>query len=202
MVYTLSGGFIWLNIFFAPVFVLTPALNALFLKHPIGDQIVAALPVPVSKVPHLMIVAMIALAAIPNFLVIFYISLFRKGGYDNNNPRENHPAFLDKHGFAARNKAAHFNTLENLPLFIGCIYIAQSLGLAELTVAKMTTFYIICRTLFNIVYAFNFDLLRTYLFVVSLGGAVMMACMAIFPSFDLVAWFDAQVAMSGLKLEL
>jgi uncharacterized MAPEG superfamily protein len=160
MVYTLSGGFIWVVLMITPMIIAAPVLNVLFIKSSISSALLAALPTTVEKIPYLMLLAMVLLAFAANLPVIFYIASVAKDGYDNNTPRKTQADFLNKHPLMLRLKSAHLNTQENLPLLAVSIFVATSLNLDKLIIAKMTLFYMLNRAVFVVAYALNIDVIR------------------------------------------
>jgi uncharacterized MAPEG superfamily protein len=202
MVYTLSGGFIWVNLFITPMLLVSPVVISAFLKSSLSAELVQAVPVPEEKVPFLMLLAMVLLGFASNTIVVFYIAAFRKGGYDNNTPRTSQPDFLANNGFAARMKAAHANTYENLPIFAVAVYTAISLSLDKLILAKMCVFYILNRVAFIFCYGLNIDILRTFVYLVSFFTTVFMMAMSIFPEFNLDEEVSSLLAVLPMKIEL
>jgi uncharacterized MAPEG superfamily protein len=220
--YTVSGGIVWVITMLIPMLVAAPVISALFVNSSLSSFLVAALPTTVERVPHLMLLVMVLLAfginmpvilyigerALPSFFLLFCVPSFfflfrtaavRERGYDNSTPRRSQAYFLNKeHGLAFRLKSAHLNTSENIPTMTAAIFIATSLDLDKVLVAKMTVFYIINRILYVVFYALNIDFLRTFAFIVSFVGMVIMMILAIFPS----ALFDNILANLPMNLEL
>lgn len=192
----------WLNITFPPIIIGSLVGMSKFLRDPISDQLLAQMPVDADKVPFLAMMVMILLAFFANLVVIFYIAIFRKGGYDNNHPREEQAKFLQNHGFAARMKAAHNNTNENLPALAAGIFTAISLGLDKVLTAKMCIFYMINRIIFVVTYGLNLDLVRTVVYVMGFFTVLMMMAMSIFPEFNLHTEVDNLLAALPVKIEL
>ena len=187
---------------FPPIIIGTPILISKFLRHPVSEQLLAEMPVDADKVPFLALFVMILIAFFSNLVVVFYIAIFRKNGYDNNNPREEQPKFLANHGFASRMKAAHNNTNENLPHLAVAIYTAISLGLDKVLTAKMCIFYIINRLIFVVTYGINLDAVRTISYVAAFFTGLIMMAMAIFPAFNLHTEVDNLLAALPMKIEL
>jgi len=201
-VYTLSGGFIWINLFIAPMLIGAPICISLFCKHPISDQLLKQVPVAVDKVPYLMMLGMVFMQFVCNIVCVMYIAAFRQGGYDNNTPREAQPKFLENHKFAARMKAAHFNTLEQIPIFATACFTAILLKLDPVLTAKLALLHNLSRVVYIVTYGLNIDIVRTFVFVVGFFSCIFMSAMAIFPGFSLDATIAPMLAALPIKLEL
>ena len=71
--------------------------NVLFVKSAISNQLITMLPVPVEKVPALVIIAMVILSVATGIFVIIFVNIFA-GGYDNSLPRKvKGPALADSY---------------------------------------------------------------------------------------------------------
>ena len=154
----------------------------LFVKSAISDQLVTALPVPVEKVPALVVIAMVVLAVATGLLVILGLNLFA-GGYDNSQPRKmKGPALADSYPSLFRLQSAHNNTIECLAMIAACFWAATTHSLDALLFAKLALVILASRLLYVVVYVLDEDFLRTGCFILAITGMTDIAIGAVFPS--------------------
>jgi len=77
-------------------------------------------------------------------------------------------------GLAGRALRAHYNMLENLPLFIALILVAQVAGRSNSTTALGAELFFYARLVHAIVYLVGIPYLRTLVWAVSMAGLVMI----------------------------
>jgi len=85
--------------------------------------------------------------------------------------RENLPAIT---GWAGRAQRAHRNMLENLPLFIALVLVAQVTGHANAMTALGAQLFFWARLVYAIVYIVGIPWVRTLVWLVSLIGLLMI----------------------------
>lgn len=152
-----------------------------FVKSAISDQIVTALPVPVEKVPALVVISMVVLVVATGLLVIVGINLLA-GGYDNSQPRKmKGPALADSYPTLFRLQSAHNNTIECLAMTTACFWAATTHPLAPLIFAKLALVILASRLLYVAAYVLDEDFLRTGCFILAITGMTDIAIGAVFP---------------------
>jgi len=77
-------------------------------------------------------------------------------------------------GLAGRALRAHYNMLENLPLFIALVLVAQVAGRNNSTTALGAELFFYARLVHAIVYLVGIPYLRTLIWAVSMVGLVMI----------------------------
>ncbi|HVI88269.1 MAG TPA: MAPEG family protein [Dongiaceae bacterium] len=77
-------------------------------------------------------------------------------------------------GLAGRALRAHYNMLENLPLFIALILVAQVAGRSNSTTALGAELFFYARLVHAIIYLVGIPYLRTLVWAVSMAGLVMI----------------------------
>ena len=82
---SLSGGFLKLSALFPVIFAISAYAVKSFVTSPISDQLLAALDVPLAKVPALAAVSLSALAFFSVVPTILGLSFYQ--AWDNSNPR-------------------------------------------------------------------------------------------------------------------
>tara|TARA_R110002049_G_scaffold247690_1_gene422174 strand:- start:12511 stop:12858 length:348 start_codon:yes stop_codon:yes gene_type:complete len=87
--------------------------------------------------------------------------------------RDDLPAF--SHKFSQRMERANENFKETLPYTIALLLLVQVLGLgSEITAAGAWT-YFLARVLYIPIYLFGIPLVRSFIWMVAMGGLVMVA---------------------------
>ena len=135
---TLSGGFIKLNLAFPPIIAAGGALLKWFVGAAISDTILAAMPVPIAKIPFFVAATMPVMIFVSGVVPIMGVTLYKS--YDNSLPRKAKSAEgLKDLPTIFRFQSAHNNTIEYAGgLMIG-LWIATSLGLEQVLYAKLCT---------------------------------------------------------------
>jgi uncharacterized MAPEG superfamily protein len=77
-------------------------------------------------------------------------------------------------GLAGRALRAHYNMLENLPLFAALVLVAAVGGRANATTALGAEIFFFARLVHGVVYLAGIPFLRTIIWVVSMVGLVMI----------------------------
>lgn len=177
-----SFGGVLKGMAFFPVLIVAANVAAIqFVKSPVSDELIKAMPVPVSKVPSLVIVAMVVLAAASGVFVIIGLNLL-SGGYDNSKPRKlKGPALADSYPTLFRLQSAHNNTFESIIMVTACFWAAAQESLDPLLFAKLALFTLVSRVLYILAYVLDEDFLRTGFFVCAITGITDIGIGAVFP---------------------
>jgi uncharacterized MAPEG superfamily protein len=154
-----------------------------FVQNPISDQLIAALPVPVEKVPALVVLSMVMLAVATGLFVIVGLNLV-VGSYNNTHPRTiKGPALADSSPALFRLQSAHNNTFEALSMTTACFWVATTHTLDPVLFAKLALVILASRLLYVVAYVMDEDYLRTGLFVLAVAGFTDIGIGAIFPEY-------------------
>ncbi|GMH80021.1 hypothetical protein TrST_g2825 [Triparma strigata] len=155
--------------------------NVLFVKSAISNQLITMLPVPVEKVPALVIIAMVILSVATGIFVIIFVNIFA-GGYDNSLPRKvKGPALADSYPALFRLQSAHNNTIECLAMVTACFWAATTHSLDAQLFAKLALSVLASRLLYVVVYVLDEDFLRTSCYILAIAGMTDIAIGAVFP---------------------
>lgn len=98
----------------------------------------------------------------------------QKGGYDNQNPRDQQAALT---GWGRRAAGAHNNTIEAFPGFAVGVIIAHVVGADPTWSARLAITFIVARLIYPVLYIANVDKLRSTVWGV--GFAASAALMAL-----------------------
>ena len=177
---SLSGGFLKLSALFPVIFAISAYAVKSFVTSPISDQLLAALDVPLAKVPALAAVSLSALAFFSVVPTILGLSFYQ--AWDNSNPRAAKTReALKPFPAIGRIQSAHDNTLEFLAYMAPCLWSASTLGLDELLFAKLSALVLIARVAYLPLYWLDSNALRTTAFTIALFANLAIGFAPIFP---------------------
>jgi len=181
--FSLSGGFMKLNLFFPPILALTWYLVKLWVTAPAVGAALESLPFPVAKVPYVVAAAMAPLIFFSGVVPIMGLAAVVPGGYDNVNPRLMKAAggALGQHPVLFRLQSAHLNTAEMAAMAAPAFWVASTLGLESLLFAKLSSLLLLARLLYFPFYAAGLDAVRTFLFAVGFFAISLIGFAPIFP---------------------
>ena len=136
---------------FPLIIVLSGRTIVYFVKHPISNQLIDVMPVPVEKVPALCIVFMFLMTSMSGLAVILILNLIA-GGYDNGHPRVvKGPALADTYPVLFRLQSAHNNSFEALSMATACFWVASTHLLDPTLFAKLALYALASRVLYVLV---------------------------------------------------
>ena len=78
--------------------------------------------------------------------------------------------------WATRMKAAHYNAIENLAVFVALVLVAHALGIKGEVTALACVIYFWARTVHFLAYTFAIPWVRTLAFAVGFGCQLTLAC--------------------------
>jgi uncharacterized MAPEG superfamily protein len=96
-----------------------------------------------------------------------------EGGYDNNQPREQHAA-LDPWG--KRALAAHENQIESFPLFAAGVLVAVATGVTSPVVDYLAIAFIVARVVYIFLYVQDVATLRSMVWMVGYLSSLALLC--------------------------
>lgn len=96
-----------------------------------------------------------------------------KGGYDNNNPREQQASLS---GWGKRAHAAHNNQIESFPLFATGVLVAMVADVTSSAVGYLAVAYVISRVLYIIFYVKDISKWRSLVWVVGYFASLALLC--------------------------
>ena len=165
-----------------PILIVIANLGVVvFVKSPVSDQLIKALPVPIDKVPALVIVLLVLMAVSSGVFVIVGLNLL-SGGYDNSHPRKlKGPALAECYPALFRLQSAHNNTFECLAMVTACFWAATTHPLEQVLFAKLAFVILVSRIMYVIAYVLDEDVLRTGFFVCAITAIADIGGGAIFP---------------------
>ena len=147
---SLSGGFVKLNALFPPIIAVAAASLRWFVASPASEMVLAALPVPVEKVPFLVAASLPALIFISGLLPIMGLAAAKPDGYDNRHPRlmKTAESLMPKYPLNFRLQSAHNNTIEMVAMAAPAFFVAHALGLNQLLLAKLSVLLLLVRLVY------------------------------------------------------
>ena len=184
---TMSDGASWPKavknaLLFTIGFVGSDYLMVAFATQPFSDPMLSLFPVPVERVPYLVIIALVVIALGLALLVIAALSFVVPTGYNNSTPRLMKSAEqLDQYPFLFRLQSAHNNSLEFLAMLLPSFWAASELAMPPRLFAKLSVLALLARLLYVLAYALNEDLLRTWSFFVAISALLDVGFGAVFP---------------------
>ena len=146
--------------------------------------------VPPAKVPLFVIAVMPIIAVACAVAAIMGITVYSPTGYASHKNREQKaPGALAAKGMPAwldRVQGAQYNTWEATICLLCAVFVAMSSdfpkGYDKVTfLAKLTTFFLLNRVAYPVVYALDVDMLRTQLWFNALYTTLMLSFGALFP---------------------
>jgi len=181
---SLSGGFVKLNALFPPIIAVAAASLRWFVASSASEMVLAALPVPVEKVPFLVAASLPALIFISGLLPIMGLAAAKPDGYDNRHPRlmKTAESLMPKYPLNFRLQSAHNNTIEMVAMAAPAFFVAHALGLNQLLFAKLSVLLLLVRLVYIPLYALDSDAARTTAFVMGAFSIFSIGFGAIFPS--------------------
>ena len=96
-----------------------------------------------------------------------------KGGYDNNNPREQQAALT---GWGKRALAIHQNQIESFPLFAAGVLVATASGQSAPVIGYLAIAYVLARFAYIFCYLKDLATLRTLVWSVGFGSSLALMC--------------------------
>lgn len=122
----------------------------------------------------------LVIAATEIYLVripIIIATLRQQKRYDNDNPR---PAQAKLEGWGARAQAAHNNSFEAFPIFLGGVLVAHITGALPETAAWLAIAFVVIRPLYVGIYLLGIGWLRTLVWGV---GFLISLALYLLPAF-------------------
>ena len=148
------------------------------------------LAVPQAKIPLFVIAVMPIIAVLCAVTAIMGITIYSPTGYASHKNREQKaPGNLAAKGMPAwldRVQGAQHNTWEATMCLLCAVFVAMSSdfpkGFDKVGfLAKLTTFFLLCRVAYPVAYALDIDLLRTLLWFTGLYTTLMLSFGALLP---------------------
>ncbi len=99
-----------------------------------------------------------------------------EGGYDNRHPRAQQQALT---GFGARALAAHQNSFESLIVFAVAIAVVLGTNTQGNLIDALAISYLVSRALYCVCYWYNWHVVRSLIWAVSLACPVAMIALSI-----------------------
>jgi len=186
-------GFVKFNAAFPPMVAVAHFGLKNFITSTMSTTAMAMLPVPPAKIPLFAIAMMPVVAVTCAVTAIMGITIYSPTGYASHKNREQKaagnlaangmPAWLD------RMQGAQYNTWEATICLLCAVFVATTSDFGGILtssdkvgfLAKLSTFFLLCRVVYPIAYALDIDLLRTQLWFNGLYATLVLSFGALFP---------------------
>ena len=96
-----------------------------------------------------------------------------KGGYDNNNPRDQQAALT---GWGKRALAIHQNQIESFPLFAAGVMVATVTGLESPAIGFLSVMYVVARFFYMFCYLKDLATLRSLVWIAGFASSLALMC--------------------------